>query len=92
MHTTSSRDGTITILFCVLVALCEGIDLQASGVAAFGRIGAIVGPKLGGTLKAAAHTPSQLLMDLLPIVIIGSLCALWLAWEVRRNDPSAEAF
>jgi AAHS family 3-hydroxyphenylpropionic acid transporter len=59
---------------------------------AFGRIGAIVGPKLGGTLKAAAHTPSQLLMDLLPIVIVGSLCALWLAWEVRRSDPPAEAF
>jgi 4-hydroxyphenylpyruvate dioxygenase len=59
---------------------------------AFGRIGAIVGPKLGGMLKAAAHTPSQLLMDLLPIVIVGSLCALWLAWEVRRNHSPAEAF
>jgi AAHS family 3-hydroxyphenylpropionic acid transporter len=56
---------------------------------AFGRIGSIVGPKLGGMLKAAAHGPSQLLMDLLPIVIVGSLCALWLAWEMerRRNDP-----
>jgi AAHS family 3-hydroxyphenylpropionic acid transporter len=56
---------------------------------AFGRIGSIVGPKLGGMLKAAAHGPSQLLMDLLPIVIVGSLCALWLAWEVerRRHDP-----
>jgi MFS transporter, AAHS family, 3-hydroxyphenylpropionic acid transporter len=58
---------------------------------AFGRIGAIVGPKLGGMLKAAAHAPSQLLMDLLPVVIVGSLCALWLAWEVRRNDLPAEA-
>jgi len=53
---------------------------------AFGRIGAIVGPKLGGMLKAAAHGPSQLLMDLLPVVIAGSLCALWLAWEAR-SDP-----
>jgi AAHS family 3-hydroxyphenylpropionic acid transporter len=53
---------------------------------AFGRIGAIVGPKLGGMLKAAAHGPSQLLMDLLPVVIFGSLCALWLAWEAR-SDP-----
>lgn len=52
---------------------------------AFGRIGAIVGPKLGGMLKAAAHGPSQLLMDLLPVVIAGSLCALWLAWETRRG-------
>jgi AAHS family 3-hydroxyphenylpropionic acid transporter len=47
---------------------------------AVGRIGSIVGPKLGGALKAAGHGPSQLLMDLLPIVIVGSLCALWLAW------------
>ena len=34
---TQHRPGrTITILFCVLVALCEGIDLQAAGVAAAG--------------------------------------------------------
>jgi MFS transporter, AAHS family, 3-hydroxyphenylpropionic acid transporter len=59
---------------------------------AFGRIGAIIGPKLGGMLKAAAHGPSQLLLDLLPVVIIGSLCAVWLAWEVRRADPPGEPF
>jgi hypothetical protein len=35
-------------------------------------------------LKAAGHSPSQLLMDLLPIVVAGSICALLLAWEVRR--------
>lgn len=51
---------------------------------AMGRIGAIVGPKLGGMLKAAGHSPSQLLMDLLPVVVAGSICALLLAWEVRR--------
>jgi MFS transporter, AAHS family, 3-hydroxyphenylpropionic acid transporter len=56
------------------------------GVAvAFGRIGSIVGPKLGGTLKAAGHAPSQLLMDLLPIVIVGSVCSLCLAWELARR-------
>jgi AAHS family 3-hydroxyphenylpropionic acid transporter len=52
---------------------------------AVGRIGSIVGPKLGGTLKAAGHGPSQVLMDLLPIVIVGSLCALWLAWAMTRQ-------
>jgi AAHS family 3-hydroxyphenylpropionic acid transporter len=56
---------------------------------AFGRVGAIIGPKLGGMLRAAAHGPSQLLLDLLPVVIVGSLCALWLAWEVRRSDRPA---
>jgi AAHS family 3-hydroxyphenylpropionic acid transporter len=56
---------------------------------AVGRIGSVLGPKLGGTLKAAGHGPSQLLMDLLPIVIAGSVCALWLAWATAR--PAAES-
>jgi AAHS family 3-hydroxyphenylpropionic acid transporter len=51
---------------------------------AVGRIGSIVGPKLGGVLKQAGHSPSQLFMDLLPLVILGSLCALSLAWLTRR--------
>jgi AAHS family 3-hydroxyphenylpropionic acid transporter len=51
---------------------------------AMGRIGSIAGPKLGGMLKAAGHSPSQLLMDLLPLVVAGSVCALLLAWDVRR--------
>jgi AAHS family 3-hydroxyphenylpropionic acid transporter len=34
---------SVTILFCVLAALCEGIDLQAAGVAAAG-IGAELKP------------------------------------------------
>jgi AAHS family 3-hydroxyphenylpropionic acid transporter len=55
---------------------------------AVGRIGSIIGPKLGGMLKAAGHGPSQLLMDLLPIVIVGSLCALWLAWATRQTARS----
>lgn len=62
----------------------RGIGVGAA--VAFGRIGSIVGPKIGGTLKAAGHSPSQLLMDLLPIVTIGSLCALWLAWELTLRD------
>ena len=66
--------------------------MGAGAAVAFGRIGAIIGPKLGGMLKAAAHGPSQLLLDLLPLVILGSLCALWLAREAerRRDDPAAE--
>jgi AAHS family 3-hydroxyphenylpropionic acid transporter len=48
---------------------------------AVGRIGSIVGPTLGGMLKGAGHNASQLLLDLLPIVIVGSICALLLAWK-----------
>ncbi len=65
----------------------RGVGVGAA--VAMGRIGSIAGPKLGGMLKAAGHSPSQLLMDLLPIVIAGSICALLLAGEVRRADGIA---
>jgi AAHS family 3-hydroxyphenylpropionic acid transporter len=68
--------------------------IRGTGVGAavaFGRIGSIIGPKLGGTLKAAGHGPSQLLMDLLPIVVAGSVCALWLAWELGRQNVDQHA-
>jgi hypothetical protein len=35
-HTAIIPVSTATILFCVLAALCEGIDLQAAGVAVVG--------------------------------------------------------
>jgi AAHS family 3-hydroxyphenylpropionic acid transporter len=66
----------------------RGIGVGAA--VAFGRIGSIVGPKLGGMLKAAGHGPSELLMDLLPIVVVGSACALWLAWEVARQGVAQQ--
>jgi len=59
----------------------RGVGVGAAVAA--GRIGSIVGPKLGGILKAAGHGPSQLLMDLIPLVIAGSACALVLAWITR---------
>ncbi len=65
------------------------ITIRGVGVAAavaVGRIGSIVGPKLGGALKAAGHGPSQLLLDILPIVLAGSCAALLLAWQVRTSS------
>jgi AAHS family 3-hydroxyphenylpropionic acid transporter len=63
--------------------LIRGIGVGAA--VAFGRIGSVVGPKLGGILQGAGHGPSQLLMDLVPIAIFASLCAIWLAWESQRH-------
>jgi AAHS family 3-hydroxyphenylpropionic acid transporter len=60
----------------------RGVGVGAAVAA--GRIGSIVGPKLGGILKSAGHSPSQLLVDLLPIAIVGSICALLLAWYTQR--------
>ena len=67
----------------------RGIGVGAAVAA--GRIGSIVGPKLGGLLKAAGHDSSRLLLDLLPIVVVGSICALLLAWyspPKRLSGPS----
>jgi len=63
----------------------RGVGMGAA--VAVGRIGSIVGPKLGGYLKGVGHGSSQLLMDLLPIVIAGSICALLL---VRHSAPAKE--
>jgi AAHS family 3-hydroxyphenylpropionic acid transporter len=57
----------------------RGIGVGAA--VAVGRIGSIVGPTLGGVLKGAGQDASHVLLDLLPIVIIGSICALLLAWK-----------
>ena len=70
------------------------IRIRGMGVGAavaFGRIGSIAGPKLGGILKSAGHGPSQLLMDLVPLAIVGSLCALWLAFEIEHQRGEAPA-
>ena len=65
----------------------RGIGVGAAVAA--GRIGSIVGPKLGGYLKAAGHGSSQLLMDLVPIVFAGSACALVLAWHTSQARSDA---
>jgi AAHS family 3-hydroxyphenylpropionic acid transporter len=91
----------VFVLGCVVLAaqaflyamapLSYPISIRGVGVGsavAVGRIGSIVGPKLGGVLKAAGHSTGQLLLDILPIVIAGSACALWLAWHSSRT-PAA---
>jgi MFS transporter, AAHS family, 3-hydroxyphenylpropionic acid transporter len=61
----------------------RGIGVGAA--VAMGRLGSIVGPQLGGLLKGMGHGPSRLFMDLLPIVVAGSLCALWLARRLPKG-------
>ena len=61
--------------------LIRGVGV-GTAVAA-GRIGSVVGPKLGGLLQTAGHGYARLLMDLVPIVVIASACALLLAWSTR---------
>ena len=72
---------------------CYPTSIRGLGVGAavaVGRVGSIVGPKLAGLLKAAGHSYSQLLTDLLPIVVLGSVTAIALAWYMQRTTPVAE--
>ena len=72
---------------------CYPTSMRGLGVGAavaVGRIGSIAGPKLAGLLKAAGHSYSQLLTDLLPIVVLGSMTAIALAWYTQRSTPVAE--
>jgi MFS transporter, AAHS family, 3-hydroxyphenylpropionic acid transporter len=67
---------------------CYPTSIRGVGVGAavaVGRIGSIVGPKLGGVIRAAGHSYSQLLTDLLPIVVVGSMAAMALAWYTGRD-------
>lgn len=73
---------------------CYPTAIRGVGVGAavaVGRIGSIVGPKLGGILKAAGHNYSQLLADLLPMVLVGSVTAIALAWYTHRATLIAES-
>jgi AAHS family 3-hydroxyphenylpropionic acid transporter len=64
--------------------LCYPTRARGTGVGfavAMGRIGSVVGPLLGGVLVGSGRSTSQVLAGLLPIVIVGSLCAIVLAWR-----------
>jgi AAHS family 3-hydroxyphenylpropionic acid transporter len=63
--------------------LIRGVALGAA--VAVGRIGSIVGPKLGGALKAAGRSSGQLFTDILPLVLLASVAGLWFAWQASRS-------
>ena len=70
--------------------LCYPTRMRGTGVGfavAMGRIGSIVGPLLGGLLVGSGRSPSAVLTGLLPIVCVGSLCAIILAWRQPPLQP-----
>jgi AAHS family 3-hydroxyphenylpropionic acid transporter len=52
---------------------------------AAGRLGSIAGPMLGGALTAAGHRSTQLLSEIVPLVVLGSVVALAFAWHTSRT-------
>jgi AAHS family 3-hydroxyphenylpropionic acid transporter len=93
--------GVVFLLGCAIVAAqaflyamapvsyptsIRGVGVGAAVAA--GRIGSIVGPKLGGALRAAGHGGAQLFLDILPLVICGSICGLLLARYMPKSSRS----
>jgi MFS transporter, AAHS family, 3-hydroxyphenylpropionic acid transporter len=52
---------------------------------AAGRLGSVAGPVLGGVLTAAGHRSTQLLSEIVPLVVLGSVVALAFAWHTART-------
>jgi AAHS family 3-hydroxyphenylpropionic acid transporter len=52
-----------------------------------GRIGSIIGPVFGGSLVGSGLSASGVLTGLLPVVCVGSVCAISLAWQQPPAQP-----
>jgi AAHS family 3-hydroxyphenylpropionic acid transporter len=68
--------------------LCYPTRIRGGGVGfavAAGRFGSMAGPLLGGLLVLGGKSPSHVLTGLLPLVLVGSVCAVLLAW---RQPPA----
>jgi len=64
--------------------LCYPTRIRGAGVGfavAAGRFGSMVGPLLGGLLVVGGMSTSHVLTGILPVVVVGSICAVLLAWR-----------
>jgi AAHS family 3-hydroxyphenylpropionic acid transporter len=59
--------------------------IGSGATVAAGRLGSIVGPMLGGMLTAAGHRSTQLLSEIVPLVVLGSVTAFAFAWQTSRT-------
>jgi AAHS family 3-hydroxyphenylpropionic acid transporter len=67
---------------------CYPTRIRGAGVGfavAAGRLGSVAGPLLGGLLVLGGRSTSHVLTGMLPVVVVGSVCAVVLAWRA----PSA---
>ena len=77
-----------------LAPACYPTSIRGVGVGssvAVGRIGSIVGPLFGAFLVGAGRTSSQVLLGLMPIVVVGGICAVALTWWVPALSTPARS-
>jgi AAHS family 3-hydroxyphenylpropionic acid transporter len=69
---------------------CYPTRMRGTGVGfaiAMGRFGSIAGPLLGGALVGIGRAPGAVLAGIVPIVVVGGLCAVTLAWRAPPALP-----
>jgi hypothetical protein len=55
-----------------------------------GRVGSVIGPLIGGALVAFGHSPSRLLIDLLPVAAGAAICAIMLvSMKLNAGDQQS---
>jgi AAHS family 3-hydroxyphenylpropionic acid transporter len=76
------------VVMYVMAPQCYPTRSRGVGVGtavAVGRIGSIVGPALAGVLVARGMPTSQLLLSLVPVTLVGGICAIALVWIMPRR-------
>ena len=76
------------VVMYAMAPQCYPTCIRGVGVGtavAVGRIGSIAGPALAGILVARGQTTSQLLLNLVPVTIVGGICAITLVWILSKN-------
>ncbi len=76
------------VVMYAMAPQCYPTRIRGVGVGtavAVGRIGSIAGPALAGILVARGQTTSQLLLNLVPVTIVGGMCAITLVWVMSKS-------
>jgi AAHS family 3-hydroxyphenylpropionic acid transporter len=53
-----------------------------------GRVGAVIGPLLAGTLLAGGRSSAEVIMSIMPAVLMGLVAAFWLVSQKAVADES----
>jgi MFS transporter, AAHS family, 3-hydroxyphenylpropionic acid transporter len=71
------------VVMYAMAPQCYPTRIRGVGVGtavAVGRTGSILGPALAGVLLAHGQTTSQVLFNLVPVTVVGGICAITLVW------------
>ncbi len=76
------------VVMYAMAPQCYPTRIRGVGVGtavAVGRVGSIVGPAIAGVLVARGLSTSQLLLILVPVTLVGGVCAIALVWIMTMN-------